>query len=192
MAAPLAIAAIALAAGSAIGQYATGKTQAAMQSNYYNFLADQAKLKSDLARQAGEQQATYAQDEGAKLGHQLKKQVDQVEAAQTTGMIAQGIELGSVTAEDIANDTLNKYKLDEMAIRYNADLKAYEAKRAAIIQSWELYGEAASMGLSGQMMSSATRLQAQSSLIGGAAQTANNAYLLFGKGGTTDNPKTTK
>lgn len=169
---------IAIAAMQALGSFFSSNKQAEMQGKYYSFLADQSKLKADLLKKAGEEEVTYAQDEGARLSKDLAKNIKQLDAVQKTTMISQGIELGSVTAEDIATDTLSKEKLDEMAIRYNADLKSYQARKSASLQALQAYGEAASLGLSGQMQSSATRLNAYSSLLGNASQISMQGYQL--------------
>lgn len=177
-------AAIFLMAEGTLGSYLSGTSQAKMQGRYYDFMANQAEEKAQLFKQEGERQSEYAQDEGARLSKQVIQNVKRIEGAQKTSMIAQGISLGSVTAEDITKDTLSKENLDLMAVRYMADLKAYEAKRAGMLQAMNAYYNAAGISLQGDMMSSATRQQAWNSLIGGAGQTASSGYLMFSDRGS--------
>lgn len=168
----LAGAAIGMTAAQSIGQAYAMHKQGQMQQAQYDFLAQQSKLQASLAIEAGQEQAKFAQDQGAKLSKDLRKNVGLVEANQRATMIANGIDLGSVTAEDIINDTVNKAKLDEMMIRYNADLAAYQAEQQAGYNAFAAYSQAAGQTLAGQMYSAAGNIGATNTLISGAAQTA--------------------
>lgn len=162
------------AVGGAYSAWSSGKSQ----ESYYNFLADQSRLKAQLAKESADQAAGYAQDEGARAGHQLKIQVNQIEAQQKSSMIAQGMALNSVTAEDIIKDNISKAQLDEMAIRYNAELKAYQAERAGIMQAFDFAGQAGSQAGAGQIAMQTGRINAYSSLLGGLGQAGMGYYAM--------------
>lgn len=54
----------------------------------------------------------------------LKDTITKVRGTQAATSAAMGVGGGSVTQADIAQDTLDKEKMDEIAIRYNADIES--------------------------------------------------------------------
>lgn len=185
MAAPLAIAGAAIVVAGAIGQAYTAYSQGKSNRDYYRFLSEQSKLKSDLTMQAAEENVGYIQDQAARNSGLLRANYNQVESAQKAQMAAQGMALNSVTAEDIIKDNVSKMKLDEMAIRYNAELGAYQTRKNAIMQSFDLRAQAGSQMFSGEMAYWTGQQQGLSSLIGGAGN-ALMMYSSMSRGGSND------
>lgn len=121
------------------GLYAAGEQRAAGRSTqaYYDALAASAKQESEIALRTGEQRATLAEDQGAIDSRIVARNADKLAGSQAVAMAANGLGSGSVTAEDITRDTFDKKTLDEMAVRYNADSRAWEAKTEASYKSWD-------------------------------------------------------
>ncbi len=112
--------------------------QGQMQQDMYNFQADQ-------ILQQGEEQAKA-----------VRKQGRQVLASQQAAMAANGMALDSVTADDISYDTLKQSSLDELLIKYNANVNAFQARQA------------------GKNAKTAARINATNTLIGSATQVADS------------------
>lgn len=184
------IAAVALTASAAVGTAYSQYMQGKAQRSYYDFLSEQSLLKSRLASEAAEETAGYAQDEASRMNSNLNKAVKQIDASQKTALIASGISLESVTAQDIANDTYGKQKLDEMAIRYNAELKGYQARKAAILTGVQAAAEAGGFQAAGNLAYGTGIANAQSSLIGGAGNALSN-YIILDRGNSNKYGNTT-
>lgn len=170
------IAATALATSSTVGSALAQKYQGDMQESYYNFLAEQSRFKANLLKKEGEEQSQLIQYQASQLSKKLSENVRKTESTQRSAMISNGLDLGSVTAEDLINDTIHKASLDDMIIRYNADLAAYNAKKNAIYSSFDAYAQGAGQSLAGQIYGAAGNLGATNTLLSGASQTALNAY----------------
>jgi len=130
---------------TAVNQYQAGKAD----NKYYQYLAGQseeeAKAKKEYAKKQGEaivstaeKQSHLIQESAGEDFKTLKKDEAQVLSSQRAALAANGIDLSSVTAQDIASDTLSKAKLDEINIRYNADVKSWETKEEANYKKWAL------------------------------------------------------
>lgn len=120
-------------------------------SDYDNYLADQSEKEADLTQfQASKDVASFNRSAKAFRSNQ-----NVVSAVNGTS--------GSATAEDIALDTLDKQKMDEMAIRYNANLKY-----------WDQENQAKSYRYAAQNAISAGNVAATNTLLGSATQFANS------------------
>lgn len=114
-------------ASSAYSQYQTG----AAQNKYYNQMAENSNTEAGYALaegqqalKAGELQSKLIQDTQAQEGKALKTQHAEFNAASRAALAANGVY--GVTAQDIETSNISKERLDEMALRYNADVKSWE------------------------------------------------------------------
>lgn len=103
------------------------KAEGKATQDYYNYVAEQNKQQADHTKLVGEKNANLSQDKGKYELKDLRRGVMQFAATQIATGAANGVGSGSVTSADIAADTFDKAKLDELTIRYNADTKAQEA-----------------------------------------------------------------
>lgn len=175
-------AALAAASGglSAYGAYQEGKAT----DKYYKYLANQNDEEANAVLKAGEQKATIAQNEGAKQSADLGRDVSVTAGSQRAAMAANGLS-GSVTAADLAGDTFNKAKMDEEAIRYNADSTAWGAKTDADFQAWQLKGQAESYRMAGKNAKRAGTIKMTSSLLDTASSVAGGMAGMGSSGGGT-------
>jgi len=160
------------AAFSGIQQIQAGKAQA----GYYSYLADTAGVNAGLAKA---QAAGTVKQIGVEEGQQ--EQTLQRRVAETIGQqkvaLANGVGVGSRSAQDIISDTLTKGQLDEMALRMNAQMKTKNAVIQGEMGAMNYGAQAAGYGIAGKNAVAASRMGAFSSLIGGAGSVANSWYL---------------
>lgn len=169
------------AAGSIFGASSSDQAGRA-QAGYYRYLGQQNEFQARVVEAAGSRQAGNIQDAAAvEYGKHLRN-VKQVEGAQQAAGAAAGM-AGTVTAEDIARDTANKARLDELAIRYNADSQADEVLRTAGITAFNLRSEAAGQRSAATQAERTGKRQATATLLGGASTIASTAASFYGKGG---------
>jgi hypothetical protein len=121
---------------NAYSQYQQGTAEQDM----YNFQADQilmqAQSESEMVRRRG----------------------DRILSSQRAAMAASGMSLDSVTADDIAYSTEKDIALDELMIKYNAQLESWQARQA------------------GKNAKKAARIQAFNTLVGTAQQMSDSWY----------------
>jgi len=142
---PIAAVTIAAATGTtkAYGQYQEGQATAKM-NEYQGALARQ---RSILTQQYAEQQkraeeeaaefnVTGVQSVAAEESKRLSRDVAALTGAQRATLGALGV--SGVTAEDITGSTFDRAKLDQIAIRYNANLKSWQIREAAKRNIWEI------------------------------------------------------
>lgn len=159
------------AAGGVMGTYGSYENGMA-QSDYYKYLASQNRTQAGLVQQQADQQSNIDEDQGAfELKMQTRK-TQEIEGAQTAAEGANGT-AGGATSADIASDTFDKAKLDQMAIKHNADMKVWQTQNQAKLQEWNLQNEASGNEAAAKEAKRAGKVGAVTSLIGGAGQTAN-------------------
>ena len=171
----LAIAAIAMAASNAIASYYGGRSQARMQEQYYRYLSEQASIKGKLADRYASDVISATESEYEQQVHQMELMVKKLSATQSVAMVKNGIDLSSVTAEDINKDNLTRFKLDQMVLAHNADRRIYQAKVEAQFAKIQAQSDAGMYLLGGQMQASATRQQATNQLIGNTGSLLNQS-----------------
>jgi len=154
---------VASTAVSAYGQYQAGIAQ----DRYYKYLAMQNEEEAKVALRTGEERTTIAQNEAAKKAQELKGIVATTEGTQKAAMAAMGI--AGVSAEDILSDTVNKAKLDEANIRYNADITSWMAQKEARETAWSLRNQSTLFRYAGRAARSAAMINMTSTLLGGAS-----------------------
>lgn len=142
---PATLMAVGSMAMTAYSGWNTGRAQRAegiAQSNYYNYIAEQREIDANEAIKAGDRQVTLVQDAAMREGKQLKKTQAQLSASQLVSMAANGMDISSVSAEDIVRTTAETQREDEIALRYNADIKSWEIDTDARYKSWSFKQEA--------------------------------------------------
>ena len=128
--------------GEVMGQVGQGVSsglafeQAKQTGAYYRALANQNAREADEALTTADLQETIYQNEAANQSKELQSQERTMEGSQIAAMAAMGIY--GVTADDILKDTRNKNKLDEINLRYNADIQSWSARREGKQESWAL------------------------------------------------------
>jgi hypothetical protein len=163
---------------SAYGQYQEGR----QQKKYYNYLADVAKTEAEYNYRIGQKQSQMVQDAAKYEDKDKKREILRFAAAQKASIVANGIDLSSVTASDLVGDTISGARADELAIRFNADAKSWSIETDAQYKRWAGLTESENNKFVGaQAMASAKRksfntlLSTASSLVGGAYAKASGA-----------------
>jgi len=123
---------------SAYGQYQEGVAT----QNYYNSVAQTQEQQAKLEAARGEKQSELIQNSAKWQGLNQAQKATALSSAQRAAMAANGVDLSSVTSQDIASDTMSRAKMDEMAIRYNADINTWNTKEDAKYKKWALQTEA--------------------------------------------------
>jgi len=186
--------------GGAQASYQANIDAGIAANDYYQYLADTADINAGLVEETGKRQMKYIKDaairqskyiaEAAEINVDqavdaaardtriLGRAVSQVEGQQKTTLAAAGIGGGSVTGEDIAMDTFNKAKLDEMTIRFNADLKSWDILRSAKIAQdennytvsnniWEIWNTTKNAAANARSSAYGYRLAGRNAIIAG-------------------------
>lgn len=146
---PVSLTVVAMGVTAAAGgmQMYGQKQQAKATSKMYDYQASLAQQQSRLNKEyAAEQKKNLektsfenisaVQNQAAEQSKQLARDVSRLTGTQRATMGALGI--GGVTAVDISLDTFDKAKMDELAIRYNANVKSYQIGQQAKGDVWTL------------------------------------------------------
>lgn len=168
--------AVTTAVAGGMKAYAQYKEGAAM-NKYYKSVANIQEEQGDLLFHRGEKQSELIQDAAQFQGRQQKTKAAQVESAQRAVLVANGIALDSVTSQDLVSDTLTKSKLDELAIRYNADIQSWNTIEDAKYSRWTQYTMAEQSRATGRNALASSKRQAFTTLLGTAASVAGAAVL---------------
>lgn len=167
----LTVAAVATTVGAggyaAYNQYQQGLAQ----NSYYQYQAEQSRTEGQSAIEAGNKQSNLIQDVAAAEGKQFKTNAAEFNAATRAQLAANGVQ--GVTASDIVSDNLSQQDLDEMAIRYNADVKSWEVHNEAENKNWALRVQADQEDYAGKEAKRAGKTQAIGTLLSTAASVAS-------------------
>lgn len=146
-----------------------------VQSSYYGYLADTAKINSDLS----DAEARVEKDQvGAQLSQDertLKEGIDSTVATQKAATVT-GVGASSRSAQHIISDTLDKGNLDEMALRLNADIKSKNIDINAATNRMNYGSQAAGYRMAGVNSGTTSRANARASLLQGAGAVAQSWY----------------
>jgi hypothetical protein len=153
------------------------------QRSYYNYLAAGNEVEAQLAERQGNTNDTIAQNEGAMKSKEVARQIAGAKGTQTAA-IAANMGAGSTTAEDILGDTFDKGQLDQQMVRYNADMKSYEAQTTAKMSAWGSREQAKTNTWQGKVAAAAGKKAAIGTLITTAASVASMGAGLGGGGMT--------
>lgn len=128
---------------SAVGQYQQGVAQQKMYDYQAALSVQNSKLLQQYADEekksieaATESNITQTQDQAAEQSKQFAKNFRQLSGTQKATIGALG--LGGSTAEALVTSSFDEAKLDEMAIRYNANIKSWNLKESAKQDIWSL------------------------------------------------------
>lgn len=155
--------------------------QGRAQKSYYNYLAGQARLEGAAALAMAQKQAELTQESASIENKSLALKGAEASASQKAAMAASGLDLSSVTAQDITLDTLTKAKMDEMMIRRNANLQAASQLDEGKYANWSAESQAQQYGYAGKQAKKAGNIGAFTTLLGTAASMgmAANSFGMF-------------
>ncbi len=169
--------------GGAASAYLTGQ-QGKVQQSYYNYLSDTAKTNAGLAGAVADSNLkALGYQESQDMRH-IGDKIRATGAAQVAAEAAGGAGASSKTAEQIASDTANKGNLDEMALRYNAALKAKAIRTGASMTSFNYLNEAAGDELSGRNARTSANNSMATSILGSGSLIASSFARFPNYGGT--------
>lgn len=161
-------------AGTALSAYGS-YTQGLAQKNYLNYAADNSDKQASLVEAQGVQAANASRDSGAESTRIFKNQEARLEGSQKVA-IGSNLGGGSKTAEQITADTFDRARLDEMAIKYNADLESWRVLNEANQKAAQLRDQATGQRLAGKEALRAGKTAAFTDLLSGAGQVAGSWY----------------
>lgn len=148
----------------------------AAQQNYYNYLASSANVQALEVERTGQQQVGLIQDAAARDASSLSRSAKGLEGRQKTVQAASGVPLSSVTSEDISRDTMTKEDLDQAALKFNADTRAWETLSSSKATGRGLREQATQFRYAGSNARTAANIQANTSLLGAATNIADSWY----------------
>ena len=160
-----------------VAAYGGIKAQAQAQSNLYQYQAQAAQTQQQIVANTANANITAVQDQAAEEATLLSRNQAILKGAQTAAEGAQGI-AGSVTAADIAKDTLTKQQMDMMVLHYNANVKTWDITNQRNNQIWALGAQAGQSQLAAANVKTAGDISATSSLLSTASQVGYQGYLL--------------
>jgi hypothetical protein len=156
-----------MAVGMAVSAYSQGK-QGVDNKEYYNYLATEDEKYIPEIQKTARQQTGLIYDSAARTTEQSRKDIYSNIASQKAALAGNNISLSSKTAEDIARSTANVEAQDEMAIRYNADLSAWQVNKEAANTISKLKSESQAYKMSGDNALTSGILNGVSSLFSSA------------------------
>lgn len=118
-----------------------------------------------------DKEAGMALTQGARDQNTISVAERGVESSQRAIMAANGVGAGSVTAEDLIKNTFNQAELDKMAVRYNANVTA-----------WNKKNEASSYRMAGNNAVTAGNINADTTLLTTASSVADK-WINYGTSG---------
>jgi hypothetical protein len=159
------------------GGYAMSAQNSAAKAKktYYENQAARRMQEADLARKAADRNIENTQLQASQEAKQLAMKTGAVVGTQKAALAASGVGGGSVTAADIATDTFDKSKLDEIAIRYNADSRSSEYENDARNQRWSAQADAVQLKAAGKNAIREGRVEQTSTLLSTASSVAGTA-----------------
>jgi hypothetical protein len=141
----------AITIGGGIFSAVNSAQQGKASQQYYEYLA-----------QNVEQQAKAVKSQGDTDLQQLHTQAGLLKESQKAIMAANGIDINSVTAQDISGDTAAQERLDAILLKYNTD-----------INLWSLKEQAKQTRYAGSNAAAAGATQGFSTLLGTAGQVSD-------------------
>lgn len=174
MCSPIAAVAALQLTGGAVGAKAA-LDQGKADYNQYRYMADQRDQAAVIAEQQGDYQSKVIQDKGLFDTNTLLANADRVSGRQKTAQAANGVGGGSVTSLDIAGDSFDRTKADELAIKFNADSASWSATTEAKNKAWQLREEARLFREAGKNARRAGKMNAVSSLLNSASSFGSTA-----------------
>jgi len=153
---------------AAYGQVQAGKAQ--KRRNEYE--AQLSEVQSGLVRRTAEQRKKITGDISKEESKSLAQRTMELSGKQKAIGAASGVGGGSVTAADIAADTVTKEALDQAAIKYNADISTWTIEEEARGKEWALKNRAKQFRMAGKEAVKASKIAATSTLLSTATSVA--------------------
>jgi len=152
-----------------LGSYGTYKSGEA-RNDYYQYLATENEAQAQEVIKTAKTQQGLIYNAAARTTEQVRENLDIISAKQKTALASNNIALSSGTAEDIARSSFAQENKDEMAIRYNANLSAWDTLKSAEQSKLNLLSQAKGYRLAGKSEKKASGLNIFSSLLGTASE----------------------
>ena len=167
----------------AVGQYQQGQSQ----NSYYQYLAGQSRLDAQAAYDRSLRQSELVGDTAGIQNKNLAIKSAETSSTQKAQMAASGLDLSSVTAQDLTLDTLTRAKMDEAMIRRNANLESWQTEEQGKYAKWQGEEQAKQYGYAGKQAKKAANIQSFTTLLGTAASMglAASNMEMFSKVGST-------
>ena len=155
------------------------------QANQYRYAASVMDRQAEATRRTADINKSQVQYGASLQAKSLGEKVAEVTGAQKAA-IGANIGGGSVTGADIIKDTMTKSKMDELAIRYNAEQKNWGIENEAQNEIWSLNTQKKQYLQAAKNARRAGNIGAMTSLLSTATSTASayNKYN-FGTYGRT-------
>jgi hypothetical protein len=160
-------------------QNTAGKTQNTLYQNQAAYRAQQA----EIARKAATRNITSTQLQASQEAKEIAARAGVVEGSQKAALAASGVGSGSVTAADIVADTFDKAKLDEIALRYNADSRSEEYENQGRNGIWTAGAEGVQLRAAGKNAIKESRVNQTSTALSTATSVGNTLTTAYGYGG---------
>ena len=154
---------------SAVAQSRAIAQQGEATNKYYQHLAEVNNQQAILAEKTGRAQSRAIQDVQKLEGRNLKLSQAEFRAKQQAAMAASGIPLSSVTAVDIDKNTVSKQALDEVTLRFNADVRSFTAITDSQNRAFGLRSQGQGFRIAGANALTAARFNSRNTLLGGVA-----------------------
>jgi hypothetical protein len=160
---------VAAVAGAALGS-ASNIYGGYQQNKYYQDLATQNEKQANLTLQNAEFEKNLTYDKAAQDSSQVQSQVNQTIGTQKSTMGASGIS-GKLT-EDLERSSINQEYQDQLAIKYNSDLSAWQTTTNAKNEASTLRSQASAYRKAGKNAITQGWLGGGSSLLSSASSYA--------------------
>lgn len=132
-----AIASVASGAGQSLSSQLGTAYSAIASKKQYKYLIELSHRQQALNKLIAAKNVSLTQDQAARNAGQLSRETGRVEGSQKAVSAAMGIGGGSVTTANLLEDTRYQASLDQMAIRYGADLKAWQINEDLALENWQ-------------------------------------------------------
>lgn len=172
----------AMTAFSGISQARAQEEEGQAKGQYYDYLAEQSRLEGKTIVERAERQSEIIQDVSKEQGKHLKKTQAQLQAKQQAILAAKGI-TGGVTAEDIATTTQDEQYLDELTLRYNADMESWGVTTDASYKNWAAKTQSTQYEYAGENARYAGKIAARNTMLGTAVSIGGQALMFGALGG---------
>ncbi|MGB2579513.1 hypothetical protein AAIR98_001432 [Elusimicrobium simillimum] len=157
---------------SMAGSYISGRAQ----QSYYNSMADSLESQTRQNDLATERQIDLDAERGAYQYGQINKEGKKIFGQQKVAMAAAGMDLSSVSAEDIIRDSAYNQILDQDMLRYNTHTAAGEKRLANKLTNINLKSQATQARLAGKNAKIASNMEMYSTMLNTGATVGYDWY----------------
>lgn len=148
------------------------KQKGSSDARYYSHLEEGAREQASLVLATAKTQIGFIAEGAARETEAVRTTGRRIRGAQAAGFAASGVGGVSVTAMDVALDTLEREQDDEELIRYNANIVAWETNNQAAMTAQGLISQAKGYRMAARSARRAARTDMWSTIIGTAANVA--------------------